>query len=119
MLIVQPLFLPKSGIDCGRYVGDMLGKIAGEPAALVSANAKGVGNSLPLLAARRRIPAQAFWLKKNRCGTSPISKISDNEHTLAALGQSEILSVKYSVGEPIPDFPQAREDGTKVPSPIA
>jgi hypothetical protein len=45
--------------------------------------------------------------------------MSDNEHTLAALGQSEILSVKYSVGEPIPDFPQAREDGTKIPSSVA
>jgi hypothetical protein len=45
--------------------------------------------------------------------------MADNEHTLAALGQSEILSVKNSVGEPIPDLAQAREDGTKIPSSVA
>jgi hypothetical protein len=55
-------------------------------------------------------------LKKNRCGTSPVSKVSDNEHTAAALGHSEVLSVKNSVGEPIPEFDQAPENGTKVPS---
>ena len=60
------------------------------------------------------MPAQALWLKKNRCGTSPVSKISDNEHTLASLGQTEILSVKASVGPPIPEFAQTPEKGTKV-----
>jgi hypothetical protein len=55
-------------------------------------------------------------LKKNRCGTSPVSKISDNEHTAAALGYSKELSVKHSVGDAIPEFPHAPEDGTKVPS---
>jgi hypothetical protein len=49
-------------------------------------------------------------------GTSPVSKISDNEHTLASLGQSEILSVKDSVGPPIPALCQASDKGTKVPS---
>jgi hypothetical protein len=58
-------------------------------------------------------------LKKNRCGTSPVSKISDNEHTTAALGHSKVLSVKHSVGEPIPEFAQAPEYGTKVPSSVA
>jgi hypothetical protein len=62
------------------------------------------------------MPLQAVALKKNRCGTSPVSKISDNEHTAAALRYSEELSVKHSVGEPIPEFDQAPEDGTKVPS---
>jgi hypothetical protein len=76
------------------------------------------GNSRPRLAARRSIPAQAFALKKNRCGTSPVSKVSDNEHTAAALGHSEVLSVKHSIGEPIPEFCQAPEDGTKVPSSV-
>jgi hypothetical protein len=55
-------------------------------------------------------------LKKNRCGGSVISKISDNEHTSAPLGNSKVLSVKHSVGEAIPELNQRPEDGTKVPS---
>jgi hypothetical protein len=72
------------------------------------------------------MPAQAFGVKKNRCGTSPVSKISDNEHTTASLRDSEgeaacshVLSVKHSVGEPIPELPQAPEEGTKIPSSVA
>jgi hypothetical protein len=65
------------------------------------------------------IHAQARALKKNRCGTSPVSKISDNEDATASLGHSEILSVKHSVGEPIPAFDHAPEEGTKVPSSVA
>jgi hypothetical protein len=55
-------------------------------------------------------------LKKNRCGRAPISKVSDNEHTAASLGHSEVLSVKHSVREAIPEVFQRPEDGTKVPS---
>jgi hypothetical protein len=65
------------------------------------------------------MPRHAVALKKNRCGTSPVSKISDNEHTTAALGHSKELSVKHSVGPPIPEFAQAPEYGTKVPSFVA
>jgi hypothetical protein len=64
------------------------------------------------------MPLQAVALKKNRCGTGCVSKTSDNEHTAASLGHSEILSVKHSVGEPIPEFDQAPENGTKVPSSV-
>jgi hypothetical protein len=81
------------------------------------------GNSLPRFSARRRIPAQAFALKKYRRGAAPVSKMSDNEHTASALGDgalqavhSDVLSVQNSVGEPIPEFDQSPEDGTKVPS---
>ena len=42
--------------------------------------------------------------------------MSDNEHTAAALGYSEKLSVKNAVGEPVPELAQPPEDGTKVPS---
>jgi len=42
------------------------------------------------------------------------SKASDNERTTTALGHSEILSVQRSVGEPIPEFSQRPEEGTKV-----
>jgi hypothetical protein len=64
------------------------------------------------------MPLQAVLLKKNRCGTVPVSKISDNEHTLASLGHSEILSVKHPVCEPIPALCQPSEEGAKVPSSI-
>jgi hypothetical protein len=76
------------------------------------------GRSFPRFAARRRIPAHARALKKYRCGTSPVSKTSDNEHTLAALCQAGKLSVKYSVGEPIPEEPQPSEEGSKRPSSV-
>jgi len=49
--------------------------------------------------------------------------MSDNEHTPASLRDSpskpvhsHVLSVQHSVGEPIPEFDQAPEEGTKVPS---
>jgi len=64
------------------------------------------------------MPLQAVLLKKNRCGTSPISKISDNEDATAALWNSKVLSVKHPVGEPIAEFDHPSEDGTKVPSSV-
>ena len=65
------------------------------------------------------MPRQAVALKKYRCGTSPVSKTSDNEHTAASLGHSEELSVQNSVGEPIPELAQEPEEGAKVPSSVA
>jgi hypothetical protein len=82
-----------------------------------SASANGAGRPFPRFSARRRIPAQAFGLKKNRCGTLPeSSSMSDNKHTAAALGHAEELSVKNPVGEPIPELCQHPEEGRKVPS---
>jgi hypothetical protein len=57
-------------------------------------------------------------LKKYRCGTSPASKTSDNEHATPALWNSAVLSVKNAVGEPIPEFAQEPEEGTKIPSSV-
>jgi hypothetical protein len=42
--------------------------------------------------------------------------MSDNEDATAALWNSAVLSVKDSVGPPIPEFPQPSKEGTKVPS---
>ncbi len=64
------------------------------------------------------MPPQAFALKKYFCGTSPISKMSDNEHTLASLSHSEVLSVKHSVGEAIPELAQRPEEGSKIPASV-
>jgi hypothetical protein len=95
----------------------------GSEATASSAAARDGGSDFPRFSARRRIPRQAFAVKKYRCGTSPVSKISDNEHTPPSLGDSSRvvacsheLSVKHSVGEPIPELAQAPEEGTKVPS---
>jgi hypothetical protein len=71
------------------------------------------------------MPRQAFAVKKNRCGTSPVSKISDNEHTASALWDgmgeaacSDVLSVKHAVGPPIPEFAQEPEEGCEIPSAV-
>jgi len=61
------------------------------------------------------MPLQAFGLKKYRSGTSPVSKISDNEDATAPLWCSGKLSVKDSVGPPIPAFAQEPEEGSKIP----
>jgi len=76
------------------------------------------GNSLPRLTARRRMPRQAVALNQYRCGTSPPSKTADNEDATAALWNSEVLSVKNSVSEPIPALAQEPEKGSKRPSPV-
>jgi hypothetical protein len=83
-------------------------------ATLVSACNNAGGSAFPRLSARRRMPAHAFGLKKNRGGTvCASSSTRDNEHTTASLGHSEVLSVQHSVGEPIPEFDQRPEEGAK------
>ncbi len=72
------------------------------------------GSSFPRFSARRNIPRQAVALKKYRCGSAPVSKTSDNEHATAPLWNSKVLSVKNSVGEPIPEFCQHPEEGSKI-----
>lgn len=42
--------------------------------------------------------------------------MSDNEDAAASLGYSEMFSVKYSVGDPIPALDQHPEEGSKRPS---
>lgn len=64
------------------------------------------------------MPLQAVALKKYCRGSSPVSKTCDNEDATAALGNSEVLSVKNSVGEPIPEFDQHPEEGAKIPSSV-
>jgi hypothetical protein len=93
-------------------------EVGAESTTAFSASANGWGNFFPRFSARRKIPEQAFALKKYRCGRSPVSKMSDNEHTPASLWHSEMLSVKNAVGEPIPAFRQAAEEGAKRPSSV-
>jgi hypothetical protein len=64
------------------------------------------------------MPRQAVPLKKYRRGSSPVSKTPDNEHAAASLWNSEVLSVKNPVSEPIPELPQEPEEGAKIPSSV-
>ena len=120
---------PDAPACAGSVAGEASGDEAPDPRAVatdVRAAIKAGGNARPRFSARRRIPAQAFALKKYRCGTSPVSKTSDNEHTLPSLWDgtsvavhSDKLSVQNPVGEPIPEVPQEPEEGAKVPSSVA
>jgi hypothetical protein len=65
------------------------------------------------------MPEQARGLKKNLGATAPVSKMSDNEHTAAALWNSEELSVKHSPGRAIPEFDHSPDNGAKVPPSVA
>jgi hypothetical protein len=77
-----------------------------------------VGNVLPRFAARLRIPCAALGLKKNLGGTWP-SKTSDNEHSTATLGDSEISAVEHTPLNPIPAFDHENaEDFRKVSSTV-
>lgn len=66
--------------------------------------------------ARRRIPAQAFGLKKYRSGISPVSKMSDSEHALAPLRHAEVLCVQHCPRERIPDLIHCSQEKPKVSS---
>ncbi len=74
------------------------------------------GRTFPLRSALLNIPAQAFGERENLGGSSPVSKTSDNEDSTATLGDSEVLSVQHSVGEPIPEFDQPLKETSEVGS---
>lgn len=102
-----------AGFDGGNGVVSYV--ISESPHAVRKAVFSCGGNVFLRRCARSSIPLQALALKKYRCGTPPASKTSDNEDAAAALGHSEVLSVKNSVGEPIPELPQPCEEGGKIP----
>ena len=69
------------------------------PATARSAASSIGGSAFPRFAARRRIPAQALFDKKNLEGIDPgASSTDDNEHTTASLGHAEVLSVEDPPG---------------------
>jgi hypothetical protein len=67
VLIFEALFVAERGVegwgDLGRNQSSVAVKIGSKPATAASARCNCGGRDLPRLAARRRIPAQAFWLK--------------------------------------------------------
>ena len=62
------------------------------------------GRAFPRFSALLSIPSQAVRLKKNLCGISPVSRMSDSEDSTASLGDSKVLSVKNSPRDMIPAF---------------
>ncbi len=54
------------------------------------------GKVFPRFPARRRIPAQAVALKKNRGSIGPVSSVEDSEHATPPLRHSEPLRVKHA-----------------------
>lgn len=74
---------------------------------------------MPRFPSRLSIPVQAFALKKYRCGRSPVSKMSDNEDSATALGDSEVLSVKDAPRQTKPDVGQRPDECPEVPSSVS
>jgi hypothetical protein len=66
-------------------------EVCSETATALSACAKGGGKVLPRFSARRRMPRQARGVNQYRCGSSPVSKMSDNEDATPSLGYSKML----------------------------
>jgi hypothetical protein len=64
------------------------------------------------------IPLAAVGLKKYLRGTGRVSSTSDNEHTAASLGHSEVLSVKHPVRPPIPEVGQGSQNDSHVPATV-
>jgi hypothetical protein len=106
------------GSYCSVSLKPLVPEINSDWAACLNACSSIGGSCLSLFPARRRIPAHAFGLKKNRGGNVPTSKTCDNEDSTTALGNSEVLSVQDPVGPPIPELFQRPEEGTKVPSSV-
>lgn len=87
------------------------------PATLSRATAKRGGNILPRRSARLRMPLAAFEESEKRLGGSG-SKMSDNEHSTAPLGNSEVSRVQHSPRNAIPELGQRREKDGEIPSTV-
>jgi hypothetical protein len=62
----------------------------------INADRSGSGITLPRFSARFNSPLHAVELKEYLPNVNVCSSTCDNKHTLAPLGQSEVLSVKDS-----------------------
>src|SRR5712692_5091639 len=110
-------FLKSAVLEVAGYEGSGSVEIV-RPATALSAASNCSGNFRPRFSARRSMPAAARGLKEYFAGALA-SKISDNEHTAASLGQVEILSVKYSPRDVTrPAFSKATEDREEISSTV-
>jgi hypothetical protein len=90
-----------------------LKRVSNQAASASSASNSSGGSALPRAFARRKIPLAARAESAYRSLTV-ISKTSDNEHSTAALGNSEESSVDHPPTDAIPDFGQRCEKDSKV-----
>jgi len=79
---------------------------------------KGGNRFLPILSARASIPFAALGLKKYLSDTSPVSMTSNNIDSLARLGDSEVLAVKDTPSNSIPEFGQRSNNDLEVSSSV-
>jgi hypothetical protein len=101
---IQPLIACRQALSC---------RFSNHAASASNASSKGGGSALPRTLARRKIPLAARAESAYRSLTV-ISKTSDNEHSTAPLGDSEVSSVDHPPGAAIPDFGQRCEKDSKV-----
>lgn len=107
--LTQPISDSMSDGDDGVLSWGIAGSLDASTSA-DKARCNSVGSVLPLFSARRRIPAHAVELKKYLSGIEPVTSTCDNEHTLAALGQADILGVD----DPPRDCPLGSKHNTSV-----
>lgn len=116
--VADPVGVSSAGEGGGDEVPSC-GFLGSNPVSASAARAsrKGRGNSLARFSARRKIPAAALGLKKNRSGTVSNSTSGNDEDTSPPLGHSEVSAVQHSPGEVVkPDVGQRRENDREVPS---
>jgi len=80
---------------------------------------KEAGRFLFIRSTRLRMPVAAFWLKKYFCGTSWVSMHGNNIDSLPRLGDSEMLAVKHSPRQTIPELVHRLENDSEVSSSVA
>ena len=68
----------------------------GDDAAILSATRSASGSALPLVLARRRMPAHAFAESQNFGGIDAAGSSSEDKDATAALGWSEVLQIQHA-----------------------
>ena len=86
----------------GLAVGLLQSCISRIPACCRSARSSSAGSVLTRREARRRIPAQAWALKKYLGGIDATSTTCHKKHATAPLGDAEILSIEQAPGDAAP-----------------
>jgi len=107
----------ESLVDSDEILVVLLASSGVADARSVRAVAKAGGNARPRLSARRKIPAAAFRLKKNRLGALSSSTSAKDENAPPALGHSEVSAVQHSPGEVVkPEVAQRTENDGEISS---
>src|SRR5579872_3281648 len=60
----------------------------------------------------------AVSVRKYRCGTLPVSKMSDKEDAPPALRKSKVSRVQHVPRVPVPDVAQLAKEGLEVPAAV-